>query len=235
MTAPAGYKQVPSGFWVKDDGSGPYFMDVATGQATAIGSGGVINATVAEIAAGAAAGTLVPGFYIDENGEMYLATSSSAYVPLAFLVGTGQEPTIAAVKEMKVLFDAGSDINHPEIYYTINCNTGDPDTPDNTLASERFTNPNAEVVDLSMSGGSAGAIVIHAPLNGFITTVHFAFAGAGPYTVAAGNTVTALEMVVATFAAALEVRSICIYWGESAVSGGANQRIRKASLVGFQS
>lgn len=197
-------------------------------------SGGVVTATGAGIASAAAAGTLTRGFYVDENGTMYLATGPSTYVPLAFLVGTGQEPTIAAVKEMKVLFDAGSDIDHAEIYYTLNCYAGDPDTPDTALASARFNDPTAEVFDLSMSGGSSGAIVIHAPLSGYLTTVHFAFAGSGTYTVAAGNTVTALQMVVATFSSALLIRSVVVYFGESAVSGGSNQRIRKASVVGFQ-
>ena len=49
MSAPAGYKQLPSGFWVRDDGSGPYFVDVETGEATAIGtseSGGTVTNTL---------------------------------------------------------------------------------------------------------------------------------------------------------------------------------------------
>lgn len=39
MSEPKGFHQLPSGFWVKDNGSGPYFMDVATGVATAVGAG----------------------------------------------------------------------------------------------------------------------------------------------------------------------------------------------------
>lgn len=214
----------------------PYTRYWWTGEAfRSMGGGGATETTAATIAADASSGDLVTGaMYADENGTMYLATGPSTYVPLAFLVGTGQEPTIAAAKEMKVLFDAGSDIAHPEIYYTLNCYTGDPDTPDTALASERFNELNSEVVDLSMSGGSAGAIVIHVPLSGYITTLHFAFAGSGTYTVAAGNTVTALQMVVATWSSALLIRSVVIYFGESAVSGGSNQRIRKLSVVGFQ-
>lgn len=173
------------------------------------------------------------GGTVSVDGAFYLTLPDGTQYPLASVVGTGQEPTIASVKEMKVLFDAGSDVDHAEIYYTLNCYTGDPDTPDTTLASERFNDPNAEVIDLSMSGGSAGAIVVHAPAEGYITTVHFAFAGSGTYTVAAGNTVTALEMVEATFSSSMLIRSIIIYFGESAVSGGSNQRIRKATLVGF--
>lgn len=46
MTAPAGYTQLPSGFWVRDDGSGPYFIDVTTGAVSQIGDGGGGGGTV---------------------------------------------------------------------------------------------------------------------------------------------------------------------------------------------
>jgi hypothetical protein len=39
MVMPAGYRSTPSGFWVRDDGSGPFFVDIETGEATAVGSG----------------------------------------------------------------------------------------------------------------------------------------------------------------------------------------------------
>lgn len=43
------YKQLPSGFWVRNDGSGPYFVDVETDTATAAGStsgqGGTVTNT----------------------------------------------------------------------------------------------------------------------------------------------------------------------------------------------
>lgn len=38
MTALTDYKQLPSGFWVRDDGSGPYFVDVSTGDVVPVGS-----------------------------------------------------------------------------------------------------------------------------------------------------------------------------------------------------
>ena len=46
MSAPAGYTQLPSGFWVRDDGSGPYFVDVDAGTASRIGDGGGGGGTV---------------------------------------------------------------------------------------------------------------------------------------------------------------------------------------------
>ncbi len=53
MTAPAGYIQLPSGFWVREDGSGPYFVDVETGTATAAGStsgqGGTVTNTLGSL------------------------------------------------------------------------------------------------------------------------------------------------------------------------------------------
>lgn len=41
MTIPAGFTQLSSGFWVKQDRSGPYFVDVATGIATPVVSSSI--------------------------------------------------------------------------------------------------------------------------------------------------------------------------------------------------
>lgn len=87
MIAPAGYRQLPSGFWVRDDGSGPYFINLVTGEISEIGSAasGTIYKTAAEIAALAAVSGLVAGgmYFDSETGIFYLASSSSAYEPLS--------------------------------------------------------------------------------------------------------------------------------------------------------
>ena len=70
MSAPAGYIQLPSGFWVGPDGSGPYFVNVATGAAQAVG--GVVSLTAVQVAALKAAGTPVaPGTIIIDPSSPY--------------------------------------------------------------------------------------------------------------------------------------------------------------------
>lgn len=212
MSAPAGYKQLPSGFWVKGDGSGPYFVDAETGTATAVGSG-VTNV----------------------NGAEYLTLSNGTLMPLTPVVGTGEAPKIAGVYNMLVQLDAGSDINHAKLLYTWNCTTGDPDTEDTALASSRFNaTGNAEVIDLNLSGGSAGSIVVHSPSSGAITMVHLAFAGGGTYTQAAGGTVTGTQMVLCKWDSTLGITAAILYIGDSYAGGGSNQRYRQIVVVGFK-
>lgn len=237
MTSLADYKQLPSGFWVRDDGSGPYFVDVATETVREIGGGGgATESTAAGIAADAASGNLVAGsIYIDENGFLYLATSTSAYVPLAAVVGTGYSPLIGGSPLKAVVLDEGSDAAHAKLLYTFNCYAGDPEVSDVDLMSARFNaaSTNEEVVDLNIAGGSAGAIVIHGPSSGYITMIHLAREDSGAYTEAAGATITAREAVLAQWLEADAIVSVMLYIGESYVGGGSNQRYREIIVVGF--
>lgn len=216
MSAPAGYKQLPSGFWVKDDGSGPYFIDVETGIATAVGSG-VTNV----------------------NGVDYIRMSSGALMPLAGVVGDGEIPLIGGTPIAQVLLDEGSDANHAKLLITANCNIGPSgiDTPDTALASDRFNAgaSNVEVFDYNIAGGDAGSIVPIFPNGGgLLTMLHLARADSGTYTQAAGATITARQMVLARWDSSLGVIGAVLYIGNSYNGGGSNQRYRPIIIVGFK-
>lgn len=232
------YRQLPSGFWVRQsDGSGPYFVDVASDTAEAVrGQNSATTTTAANLAALAAAGTLTPGaFYIDETGQMYLATSASTYMPLAAVIGTGYSPMIASSPLKSVVLDEGSDTTHAKLLYTFNCYAGDPEASDVALMSARFNaaDTNEEVIDLNIAGGSAGAIVIHGPSSGYITMIHLAREDSGAYTEAAGATITARQAVLAKWSEGDAIVSVMLYIGESYVGGGSNQRYREIIVVGF--
>lgn len=157
-------------------------------------------------------------------------------MPLVIMTGTPQEPTVAGVVQQVVSLDHGSDADHVEILLTLNCTTGDPDTPDTALASARFTSPdgNAEVVKTGIIGASAGTVMAwHAP--GGITCVHFGLRGAGPYTAAAANVLTALEMVVMQFSDSLDVDTLEVRIGTATVGGGSNKRYRQITVTGYAS
>jgi len=89
MTAPAGYKQLPSGFWVRDDGSGPYFVDTDTGDALRVGGGGYIEVTAAQFSALVADGTLIKDaqYYVTDGPARWVATGGSTYDGISFLQG----------------------------------------------------------------------------------------------------------------------------------------------------
>lgn len=215
MTAPVGYVQLASGFWVRQDGSGPYFIDVDTGDMTPVGGGGAVSV----------------------GGLPYLTMPDGSLMPLSILAGTPHEPTVAGVVQQVVSLDHGSDADHVEILITLNATSGgDPDTPDTALASARFTVPdgNAEVIKTGIIGASAGTVMaFHAP--GGITCVHFGLRGAGPYTAAAANVLTALEMVVMQFSDSLDVDTLEVRIGTATVGGGSNKRYRQITVTGYAS
>lgn len=170
------------------------------------------------------------------DGVNYLILADGTQMPLAIMTGTPIEPKVAAAWEQIVELDHGSDADHVEILLTLNATTGDPDTPDTAIASARFTSPdsNAEVVKTEIDGASAGAVMAwYAP--GGITCLHFGLRGAGPYTVAAANTLTALQMVVMTWANSLAVNTVEVRVGSSTVGGGANKRYRSITVTGYSS
>lgn len=88
MTAPTGYKQLPSGFWVRDDGSGPYFVDVATGTPTAIGAvvPSVVALTTAEFNALVGASGLTEGvqYYVYDGPARWIAKGPNTYDGIGF-------------------------------------------------------------------------------------------------------------------------------------------------------
>jgi hypothetical protein len=148
--------------------------------------------------------------------------------PLDWIGGARGEPTLTNGSiSWEILFDAGSDIDHPEILYTLDCDTGTPGTPDNVIASQRFTVPNEEVTLTGMGGATAGRIV--PMLAGSIRLIHFAFAGAGPYTVnPAVSTVSLLQMVPMILPAGTILAELT--FGTSYTGGGVNKRFRKCDV-----
>lgn len=170
------------------------------------------------------------------GGINYLVMPDGTQLPLAIEAGTPEEPTVAGIVQQAVSLDAGSDVDHVEILLTFNCTTGDPDTADTALASARFTSPdsNAEVVKTGVIGASAGVVMAWYAPGGF-TKLHFGLRGAGPYTVAASNTLTALEMVVMSWGDALGVNAVEVRIGSSTIGGGANKRYRTITVTGYAS
>ncbi len=167
------------------------------------------------------------------DGINYLPLPDGTYLPLQILAGTPHEPTVAGVVQQVVSLNHGSDVDHVEIMWTFNCTTGDPDTADTDLASARFSSPstNAEVIKSGIIGATAGTTLAYSSSS--FTKIHFALAGAGPYTVAASNTLTALEMVVMSFANSLDVNVVEIRVGTSTVGGGSNKRYRTITVTGY--
>lgn len=169
------------------------------------------------------------------DGELYLTLPDGSRMPLAPVVGTGYSPLIGGSPLKAVVLDEGSDATHAKLLYTFNAYGGDPDTSDVALMSARFNagSSNAEVIDLNIAGGSAGAIVIHGPSSGHITMIHLAREDSGAYTEAAGATITARQAVLAHWPESQLIRSVMLYIGESYVGGGSNQRYREIIVVGF--
>lgn len=181
------------------------------------------------VSGGAGGGT------VSVDGSNYLMLPDGSLMPLAPVVGTGHSPLIGGSPLKAVLLDEGSDAAHAKLLYTLNCYAGDPDTSDVDLMSTRFNeaDTNEEVIDLSITGGSAGSIVVHGPSSGYITMIHLAREDSGAYTEAAGATITARQVVLAKFDSSLLVTSIILYIGESYAGGGSNQRYREIVVVGF--
>lgn len=170
------------------------------------------------------------------DGANFLILPDGSLMPLEIMAGTPQEPLVAGVVQQKVSIDHGSDADHVEILYTFNATTGDPDTPSTALASARFTSPdgNAEVVKTEIIGASAGSTKGYFAAGG-ITCIHFGLRGAGPYTVAAANVLTALQMVVMKWPDSLNVRAVEVAIGTSTVGAGSNRRYRTITVTGYSS
>ena len=99
MSAPAGYIQLPSGFWIGPDGSGPYFVNATTGAAQAVG--GASSLTAAQVAALKAAGTpAAPGTIIIDP--------SSPYSVLGVVDGAGELVLLARAQSGSILTAAGT-------------------------------------------------------------------------------------------------------------------------------
>lgn len=131
----------------------------------------------------------------------YLVGPDSTLYPLIFVVGTIEEGMIAGEPNALVAVDSGSDTtDHAQILWTVNCTVaGNPDTTDDSLASTRFVNyaTDSEVYKTACTGTTSSEAFF--PRYTALWSIHFALAGGGSYTVAAGNTLTGTQMVVMQF------------------------------------
>lgn len=135
------------------------------------------------------------------QSEQYLVGADGTLYPLAWVVGTIEEGMIAGAPQALIQVDSGSDTaDHAQILWTANCLiAGNPGTPDSALASTRFAAyaTDAEVYKSAVDGQASGeAFALRYPA---LYSLHFALAGGGSYTVAAGNVLTGTQMVLMTF------------------------------------
>lgn len=222
----------PGGFIVIKSGT---VMDVLDTKANALAAANYCNIT------GSAQNPSVlrPGGVIEalSNGAMGIVMPNGATYPLALAGGTIRAPLLAGVAQMVVNVDAGSDVAHAQVILTWNANGGTaaPDTINNTLASDRFraASTNALVVRTGVAGDTGGKTLSFESEAGVnLTTLHVGLIsnGASPYSVAASNTVTALEMVPLTFP---NERNVVAARVLLAPHTGTNNRARQIIVIGY--
>lgn len=162
-----------------------------------------------------------------DSGIDYLIGSDGTRIPLVFVVGTIEEGMIAGEPNALVAVDSGSDtVDHAQILWTVNCTlAGNPDTSDDALASSRFVNyaTDSEVYKTACTGGTSSEALF--PRYTALWSIHFALAGGGSYTVAAGNTLTGTEMVLVQFPEVANCVAAEIRLGASR-AGTSGQRYR---------
>lgn len=176
----------------------------------------------------------IVGAVISSGGQDYLVGTDGTQYPMIWMVGTIQEGMVAGEVQSRIEVDSGSDtVDHAEILWTTNCwYAGDPDVPDNALASQRFVDyaVDSEVYSTGVDGdASAESFSVLYPL---LTNLFFALAGEASYTEAAGNTVTADEMVCMTFAESLGVIAVEIKLHSSRL-GSTGSRYRQISVTPY--
>lgn len=170
---------------------------------------------------------------LSDGSRGFLDTVTLAEYPLTYVAGTYQEGTINGRERQAILIDSGADgTDHTQVLLTWNCTmAGEPDTPDNDLASLRFANANSnlEVIKTACDGQAAGDAI---PVRVQGTTLHIALAGSASYTMAAGNTLTPGTMICVQWNSALGVDAAEIRLGSSTL-GTTGYRYRDMIFVGF--
>lgn len=174
---------------------------------------------------------------VNVGGIEYLTLSDGSRLPLSIMAGTPHEPMVAATLEQTFTIDSGNDSNdHVELLITPNATTGgNPDGENTDLASARFSLPdgNALVLKTLVTGASPGPTLT---FSGPITMMHFALRGAGPYTQAAANVCTALQMVLMKWVSTLAVNVVEVRIGTSYDLNGLQvgaKRYRKVTVTGY--
>lgn len=133
-----------------------------------------------------------------DTGDSYLAGPEGTQYPMVWVVGALEEGSIAGSPRAMLMIDSGADDeDHAQILIAPNVwASGDPSTPDDALASTRLANyatEPTEVLATAIDGmATATAFERRFPL---LTNLYFGLAGESSYTVAAGYTCTADDMV----------------------------------------
>jgi len=142
---------------------------------------------------------------------------------------------IAGEPNALVAVDSGSDTtHHAQILWTPNCTlAGNPDSPDDALASARMVAyaTEAEVYKSGVDGASSGESFALRYLGG-LTQLHFGLAGGGSYTVAAGNVLTGTQMVRMSFPDAAGVIAVEIKL-LTATLGTSGYRYRQIAVTPY--
>lgn len=171
------------------------------------------------------------GSVVEQDGTDYLVGSDGTTLyPLPILASNQSEPLIGGVPSFKLTADAGSDVDHAQLIWTINCGLGI--VPDDALASQRFVDyaTNAEVFRSGIDGaGSSQQWLIDVPAG--VSIVHFALAGAGSYTADADSTFGGSTMGVAILSEDDAPRYLMITALSAYKGGGTNFRYREINLL----
>lgn len=171
------------------------------------------------------------GGVVEQDGTDYLVGSDGTTLyPLPLITGNLVEPEVAGAVTFSADIDAGSDIDHPQLLWTINCGIGE--TPDNSLASDRFADyaTHPEVWRSGIDGAaSAQMFLIHVPAGA--TLIHFALAGAGSYTDSGSATIGASTMCVFVLEEATPANVIVLTLLSPKTLGGSNNRGREISIM----
>lgn len=165
----------------------------------------------------------------DDGVDVLIGPDGTEY-PLPILASNQSEPLIGGVPSFKLTADAGSDVDHAQLIWTINCGLGI--VPDDALASQRFVDyaTNAEVFRSGIDGaGSSQQWLIDVPPG--VSIVHFALAGAGSYTADADSTFGGSTMGVAILSEDDAPRYLMITALSAYKGGGTNFRYREINLL----
>lgn len=149
-----------------------------------------------------------------------------------YILGDGYAPLVGAVYTQTITLDEGSDANHSEILLTANCGLGD--VPDSAIASARFSSPDGytDVIKTLLTGAVADGRVQDFTAPSGLRNLFLARRTTGPFTVAAGATITAAQMVQCSWPSAAGIIRLEIRFGEPYVGAGTNKRYRQMIVTG---
>lgn len=143
-----------------------------------------------------ASGEVVPlGGVTTVDGEDYLRLPDGSLMPLIFLSGDREESDVVGVRRSTLLIDSGG-ASHAQLLWTLNCTlAGNPLTPDDALASQRFVDyaTSPDVFATGIDGAGTSQLYLIRASSG-VSMIHFALAGEASYTADADHQFGATTM-----------------------------------------